>query len=303
MDSAGTLHNALGTAPDSHVQPLSRVPGLGMLRGTRRGLELVFGGCPFEESLNQLERRLTEQPEFYRGSSAIALFEELPQIEEFAALQVLLKFHGIRAQGVSGPPGCETLARAAGIEYVGETHELLTPPAKGRRRLREHGLPLSEAARSLIADFEGARKDRAGRPTSGKLRSFPAQAPAAPVDIKTGTLYHNGTLRGGQAMHHVGNIVIVGDVNPGAEVVASGDIVIFGALRGVAHAGAQGDGSARVFALELAPTQLRIATAIAADFEVLRGRKKVAECALFTDGRICVVPHDRAAARPKEALH
>jgi septum site-determining protein MinC len=79
------------------------------------------------------------------------------------------------------------------------------------------------------------------------------------------TLYHVGTLRGGQALHNLGNIVVVGDVNPGAELVASGDIVVFGALRGVAHAGAQGDVNACVHAIELSPTQLRIATFIAAD--------------------------------------
>ena len=79
------------------------------------------------------------------------------------------------------------------------------------------------------------------------------------------TLYHRGTVRGGQALQQLGNIVVVGDVNPGAELVASGDILVFGALRGTAHAGAQGDRKARVFALQLAPTQLRIAAYIAAD--------------------------------------
>ena len=89
------------------------------------------------------------------------------------------------------------------------------------------------------------------------------QTARAAVPVGVATLYHRGTLRGGQALHNLGNLVVVGDVNPGAELVASGDIVVFGALRGVAHAGAQGDRAARVIALELAATQLRIATAIA----------------------------------------
>ncbi|MGH7685090.1 MAG: septum site-determining protein MinC, partial [Vulcanimicrobiaceae bacterium] len=73
--------------------------------------------------------------------------------------------------------------------------------------------------------------------------------------------------RGGQSLANVGHVVVVGDVNPGAELVAGGDILVFGALRGVAHAGAQGDRSARVYALVLEPTQLRIATTIAAGME------------------------------------
>ena len=56
--------------------------------------------------------------------------------------------------------------------------------------------------------------------------------------------------------------MIIGDVNPGAEIIASGDILVMGTIRGLAHAGARGDSQAIVTALSLAPTQLRIATAI-----------------------------------------
>ena len=87
------------------------------------------------------------------------------------------------------------------------------------------------------------------------------------------TLYHAATLRGGQALHHDGNIVVVGDVNPGAELVAGGDVLVFGRLAGVAHAGAQGDENARVLRLDLDATQLRIATFIAADSDVARAER------------------------------
>ncbi|MGQ0600150.1 MAG: septum site-determining protein MinC, partial [Anaerolineales bacterium] len=60
-----------------------------------------------------------------------------------------------------------------------------------------------------------------------------------------------------------GNVVVLGDVNPGAEIVASGDVIVWGRLRGVVHAGAEGDAGAVVCALDLAPTQLRIAGYIA----------------------------------------
>ncbi len=272
-----------------------------MLRGTRRGLEVVFGGRAFEEALEELKARLAEQPEFYRGTSAIALFDEPPQSADFAVLQTVLEGYGIRTRALSGPLGCQAVAQAAGVDYAGETPRVWS--SKRRRLARERtAVALSDAARSLVADFEGARKDRAGRRVQGKIRSFPAQAPAPADHAKTGTLYHDGTLRGGQALHHIGNVVIVGDVNPGAEVIASGDIVVFGTLRGVAHAGAQGNVGARVFALELAPTQLRIAAAIAADFKVLKRGAAVPECALLVDQRISVVRHDRAPAAPGRLL-
>ncbi|MCI8336050.1 MAG: septum site-determining protein MinC [Peptococcaceae bacterium] len=76
------------------------------------------------------------------------------------------------------------------------------------------------------------------------------------------TLLLQKTLRSGQSIHYDGNVVVLGDVNPGAEIVAAGHIVVFGALRGVVHAGASGEAGATVTAFSLAPTQLRIASLI-----------------------------------------
>ena len=71
------------------------------------------------------------------------------------------------------------------------------------------------------------------------------------------------TLRSGQRVCHNGHLVIIGDVNPGAELVADGDITVWGALRGMAHAGASGDINAEIRALKFGAIQLRIAQAIA----------------------------------------
>jgi len=173
------------------------------------------------------------------------------------------------------------------------------------RPRRQREVRLSEEARSLVADFAGARDDMVRRRVSGPVAvSSPAIAsagvtlpqtarPAIPVGVAT--LYHRGTLRGGQALHNLGNLVVIGDVNPGAELVASGDIVVFGALRGVAHAGAQGDRGARVIALELAATQLRIATAIASGDTGPKARGP--EHASIVGERIVVIPFAEADLR------
>ena len=57
--------------------------------------------------------------------------------------------------------------------------------------------------------------------------------------------------------------VVLGDVNPGAEIIAEGDVVVFGALRGLAHAGAGGERTARIWALSIEPNQIRIADLVA----------------------------------------
>ena len=80
------------------------------------------------------------------------------------------------------------------------------------------------------------------------------------IDTKTlPTLYLNQTLRSGQTVNYEGNIFIVGDAHPGSEIIADGDITIWGILGGIAHAGSKGNISAKVRALKLNAIQLRIA--------------------------------------------
>jgi septum site-determining protein MinC len=76
-------------------------------------------------------------------------------------------------------------------------------------------------------------------------------------------LYLEMTVRSGVEIRHRGSVIILGDVNPGGIVVADGDILIWGRLRGVAHAGAQGNRECTIMALQMEPTQLRIADALA----------------------------------------
>lgn len=88
-----------------------------------------------------------------------------------------------------------------------------------------------------------------GRPDVHRQRGFQ----------EDNTLLVRRTIRSGQSLHYDGNVVVLGDVNPGAEIVCTGDILVLGSLRGVAHAGADGEIDATVFAFRLEPTQLRIA--------------------------------------------
>ena len=68
-----------------------------------------------------------------------------------------------------------------------------------------------------------------------------------------------GTCRAGEVLQFPGNVVILGNVNPGAQIIAAGDILVFGGLRGLAHAGAGGDTTAIILAMSTASPSLRIA--------------------------------------------
>jgi len=81
---------------------------------------------------------------------------------------------------------------------------------------------------------------------------------AVAQDSLQGYFVFRGNLRSGQLLKRSEHVLIIGDVNPGAEVISAGDILVWGRLRGVAHAGANGNSSAVIAALDLDPVQLRI---------------------------------------------
>ena len=76
------------------------------------------------------------------------------------------------------------------------------------------------------------------------------------------TKFHRGSLRSGQRLETEGSIVIIGDVNSGAEVIASDNIVVLGNLRGLAHAGAKGNKNAIIAAGVLDAVQIRISNVV-----------------------------------------
>ena len=105
----------------------------------------------------------------------------------------------------------------------------------------------------------------------------------------TKTHFHQGTVRSGEYLDIPGNLLILGDVNPGAIVSAEENIMIWGRLLGIAHAGSKGNSQATISALQLRPVQLRIAKKIA------RGPKDkpqlgIAEQASIDSGKIIISP-------------
>jgi septum site-determining protein MinC len=247
-------------------------------------------GRDLEEAIAELEARLSEQPSFYRGASAVAnVGESAPSHADVTRLRNVLADAGITLRALRGV-GAEVERVAAELGLAFQPR-----PADDAR--------LSDGARQLVADFAGARSDIAQRRRRGegsvRRAKFDGEQRPAPelrlVDAAPSTLYQTATLRGGQVLHHTGNIVVVGDVNPGAELIATGDVLVFGRLAGIAHAGAQGDENARIYALDLTATQLRIATFIAAEERARRRSAPVAEAALVRNGRIAIVSLDRLA--------
>ncbi len=106
---------------------------------------------------------------------------------------------------------------------------------------------------------------------------------------KSSILFHQGTLRSGESLDTEGNVLLLGDVNPGAKISAGGDVMVWGRLRGVAHAGKDGNNQAKIVSLQLRPLQLRIANKIARGPEE-RPQEGLAEEALIEFDQIVIKP-------------
>jgi septum site-determining protein MinC len=126
---------------------------------------------------------------------------------------------------------------------------------EGTKITQENLKRIEDAVRNTNTKFVGYK------PSLKLEKPSKTTAPEPNQDIKTLKLI-NKNMRSGQNVEHEGDVLVIGDVNPGSYITASGNIIVMGTLRGIVHAGAGGDDSAIVIALKLRPQQLRIARRI-----------------------------------------
>ena len=200
------------------------------IKGTRNGLLLTLEPeTPFSELLNALSYRLSEAPGFFQGASlALDTRRRNLRISERTQLEELLANYQMSVTSQE-----QTL--------IAKQHE--------------PEVIYNDVSSELSIDI-------GNEPTiTAEILSEQTQVQASRLDPRDSddTLFLRRTIRSGQAIQHASSIVILGDVNPGAEIVASGDIIVWGVLRGMAHAGYPNNENAIVCSLLLAPVQLRIA--------------------------------------------
>jgi septum site-determining protein MinC len=137
------------------------------------------------------------------------------------------------------------------------------------RQLQELAEVLSEVQLQLKSVATSRRQTAIAAVSSGYSVEQLQPETSLSSEIKTtptplaDALYLEMTVRSGAEIRHPGSVIIFGDLNPGGIVVADGDILVWGRLRGVAHAGAGGNRECLIMSLQMEPTQLRIADAVA----------------------------------------
>lgn len=230
------------------------------IKGIREGLLVTLGDGSYADIVQQLRAELAQKQDFLKGSKMVLQIGDWPlQPQQLAEIKDLFEIEELTLWTI------------------------LTEQAELRAAARELG---------LATRLPGSHTDLEGNALPDAEPGNNAGAGNVGVIVsetdKNGLLLRE-TLRSGRSVYHEGHVVIIGDVNPGAEIIASGNVIVWGRLRGLVHAGALGDETAVICALDLNPTQLRIADQIAVPPDEHRGQP-VPEQALIKSGRIVAEP-------------
>jgi len=261
-DNTGSTGNA---SSEEQSRPMREekqsVQGYIAIKGTRNGLLLTLEPeTPFSELLGALAERLAEAPSFFRGASlSVDTSRRLLRVSERVQLEKLLAHYQMSVTPLELIP----------VTRKESTQELLAP-------IQPTQTPLPMATVQLVREESPVQHEVQG--AAGNVRD---------AKKSTDTLFLRRTIRSGQAIHHDSTVVVLGDVNPGAEIVAGGDIIVWGVLRGMVHAGYPDNEQALVCALQLAPVQLRVARLLSRPPDGM-DVQQLPEVAAIRNGRIVV---------------
>lgn len=227
-------------------------------KGTREGLSVTLGEGEWREVMNELTLQLAR-----------------PQAQSF--------FRGARVLLETGHRTIDVIQIEELIALLSQ-YDMTLGSVLGERRSQD----AFDQVRATIPPPEIPQEEKTPVPAPSPIAT-PSLGQETPADGMAALLIHR-TVRSGQRYRYAGTIIVFGDVNPGAELIADGDIIVWGKLRGVVHSGANGNDNAIISALVLAPTQLRIGKFIARAPDERRPRNAPAEIARVRNGNIILEP-------------
>lgn len=228
------------------------------IKGTSHGVVIKLDAdAPIEEILRKLEEQISSSS-FYENSQFIGTTGRVLSYTEKALIDELIyKRTGKRAASL------EEFDEKKTVSFIEKKvrEEVL---AEFQKILDEEMAPKLEALEKENAALKECVKEQAGN-----------------------AMIHSGTLRSGASIRFNGHVIVQGDINAGAEVVADGNIICLGKALGMLHAGASGDENAFIVALHFAPTQIRIARYVSGPAGGKRYRAKgIPEIAKLVDEKI-----------------
>lgn len=206
-----------------------------LIKGTREGLTITLGAGDTQKLYDELTRHLKVQGVFFRGG-VVALNVGARPVDapQLASFRDLLAGHTMVLRTIiADDASTRQAAEELGLRAIGDEK----PPSGNPQPLPEPQPIVAPPSSRLSAHDEASQAGARG-------------------------LFLRRRVRAGQVVHHTGSVLVIGDVNVGAQIIAGGDVVVWGRLRGTVHAGYPDNQAAIVCALDLAPLQLRIGSLI-----------------------------------------
>lgn len=246
-----------------------------VIKSNRYGLNLILDkDVPFQELLNGVVEKFRESEKFFKDASLAVSFEgrDLSQLEEERILDAIVQNSSIKITCILD----QDKAREAHIKQQIDAF-------------------LPQMAKSAALEKQKVQEPGLDRSADAGKENISIHAEHAPAES-----FYRGTLRSGQILESESDVVVVGDVNPGATVISHRNIVILGSLKGMAFAGSTGNTDCVIAALQMEPIQVQIGDILAkspdGNKKTGRLRKKKQEnefdpqIAMAKDGNIYIEP-------------
>lgn len=244
------------------IYELSRV--LDMPEAKGKHICLKLGAVELSESeltsVKSLVELMESQLAFISTSSAVTLESATAlgiKISEFTEQVEAPVFEPQEPQ----PEVSNALDAIFGEDAEQKTSETVEKTEESTSQIAEQNTEDDDEISPIVKHSEYIAEDVIAQEIIEETDEDIAKKKAEPENLPT--LYIRRTIRSGQSISSDGNIIVIGDINPGAEVIAKGDITVWGILGGIAHAGSDGNNYAKIRALKLNPVQIRIGSVFA----------------------------------------
>lgn len=209
-----------------------------IIKGNKYGITIVLDSdVPFEQLIQDLSQKLVDAESFFDSDKQLAVYFEGRELSNEEMDELLY-----------------TIASTSklNIQYVMDYNN----------DIEATFFDIIQTAQSLDTTESLESDDDDTSNKNEPAISFPEK-----TDSNNPGLFYKGTLRSGQSLEAKDSIVVIGDVNPGATIIANGNVVIIGSLKGSVIAGQGGNENAFVMALSMAPIKIQIADIVAENIE------------------------------------
>ena len=241
-------------------------------RGRDAILVILDPDADFEQLKSVLQSKVGEASRFFGGASSAISFvgRTLSEAQENELLDIL--------------------AENSNLDITFILRDLTNPDAE-----QSDDAPQGAAKEDILSANRPVKEPETNRSAVGNLVDLSSKMPphlgSRPFDISEhNTRFQHGSLRSGQIIRFRGSVVVLGDVNPGAEILAEGNVIVLGSLKGLVHAGCMGNDRCFICALTLTPSQLRIADKITYMPNDAKDWGGAPQYAFISDGQIYIAP-------------